>query len=56
MKCRSLFRHLVFDGGEGDGEAAFARFMGVDAHAVDPGEAARLWALSAERTGVDAFS
>jgi hypothetical protein len=25
-------------------------------HAVDPGEAARLWALSARLTGVDAFS
>ena len=27
----------------------------VRAYAVDPGEAARLWALSAELTGVDAF-
>ncbi|WP_436535667.1 oxidoreductase [Actinoplanes sp. HUAS TT8] len=28
---------------------------GVMAHAVDPGEAARLWTLSAQLTGVDAF-
>ena len=32
-----------------------ARIAGVDAHAVDPVAAARLWALSAELTGVDAF-
>ncbi len=32
-----------------------ARIRGVDAHAVDPDAAARLWALSAELTGVDAF-
>jgi NAD(P)-dependent dehydrogenase (short-subunit alcohol dehydrogenase family) len=32
-----------------------ARIRGVDAHAVDPSDAARLWALSAEMTGVDAF-
>ncbi|MFW6694469.1 oxidoreductase [Streptomyces sp. MAR4 CNX-425] len=29
---------------------------GVAAHATDPDEAARLWALSAELTGVDAFA
>ena len=29
---------------------------GVAPHATDPDQAARLWALSAERTGVDAFS
>jgi NAD(P)-dependent dehydrogenase (short-subunit alcohol dehydrogenase family) len=29
---------------------------GVRDHAVDPGQAARLWALSAELTGVDAFA
>ncbi|QFU89304.1 SDR family NAD(P)-dependent oxidoreductase [Amycolatopsis sp. YIM 10] len=29
---------------------------GVREHAVDPGEAARLWALSARLTGVDAFA
>lgn len=28
---------------------------GVSAHATDPGQAARLWALSAQLTGVDAF-
>ncbi len=32
-----------------------ARVSGVDAHAVDPVAAERLWALSAELTGVDAF-
>jgi hypothetical protein len=30
--------------------------MGVDAHAVDHDEAERLWSLSAELTGVNAFS
>lgn len=38
-----------------DPASPFARYLGVDAHAVDPDEAARLWALSAELTGVDAF-
>jgi len=28
----------------------------VDAHAIDPEQAARLWAYSAELTGVDAFA
>jgi hypothetical protein len=28
----------------------------VHGHATDPGEAARLWALSADLTGVDAFA
>src|SRR4051794_6569324 len=32
------------------------RIEGVDAHAIDPGEAERLWAVSAELTGVDAFA
>ena len=32
-----------------------ARVRGVDAHAVDPADAERLWALSAELTGLDAF-
>lgn len=32
-----------------------ARIAGVDAHAVDRAEAQRLWALSAELTGEDAF-
>ena len=39
-----------------DVDSPFARFLGVDAHAIDPGEASRLWALSAELTGVDAFA
>ncbi len=29
---------------------------GVREYAIDPGEAARLWALSAELTGIDAFA
>jgi NAD(P)-dependent dehydrogenase (short-subunit alcohol dehydrogenase family) len=33
-----------------------ARIEGVDAHAIDPEAAARLWAVSAELTGVDAFA
>ena len=33
-----------------------ARFAGVDAHAIDRDDAARLWALSAELTGVNAFA
>ncbi|KJC64332.1 SDR family NAD(P)-dependent oxidoreductase [Agreia bicolorata] len=33
-----------------------ARFAGVDAHAIDREDAARLWALSAELTGVNAFA
>ena len=33
-----------------------ARYRGVDAHAVDPASAARLWQMSAELTGVDAFA
>ncbi|MEC5192880.1 MULTISPECIES: SDR family NAD(P)-dependent oxidoreductase [unclassified Arthrobacter] len=32
-----------------------ARVRGVDAHAVDRADAARLWTLSAELTGIDAF-
>jgi NAD(P)-dependent dehydrogenase (short-subunit alcohol dehydrogenase family) len=38
-----------------DPTSPFARFIGVEAHAVDADEAARLWQLSAELTGVDAF-
>ena len=38
-----------------DPESPFARFLGVDPHATDHDEAQRLWALSAELTGVDAF-
>jgi NAD(P)-dependent dehydrogenase (short-subunit alcohol dehydrogenase family) len=33
-----------------------ARIEGVDPHAIDPDSAARLWAVSAELTGVDAFA
>jgi NAD(P)-dependent dehydrogenase (short-subunit alcohol dehydrogenase family) len=33
-----------------------ARIEGVDAHAIDPAAAARLWGVSAQLTGVDAFS
>jgi NAD(P)-dependent dehydrogenase (short-subunit alcohol dehydrogenase family) len=33
-----------------------AELSGVDAHAIDPDAAARLWAVSAELTGVDAFA
>ena len=33
-----------------------ARIEGVDAHAIDRDDAARLWAVSAELTGVDAFA
>ncbi len=41
---------------ETDPESPMARFAGVDSHAIDPDAAARLWALSAELTGVDAFA
>jgi len=37
---------------EGD---PMARFMGVSGHAIDPDEAAKLWTLSSELTGVNAF-
>ena len=33
-----------------------AEVRGVDQHAIDPDDAARLWALSAQYTGVDAFA
>ena len=33
-----------------------ARQRGVDAHAIDPDAATRLWAVSAQLTGVDAFA
>ena len=39
-----------------DVDSPFARYLGVDAHAIDPDAAARLWAMSAELTGVDAFA
>jgi NAD(P)-dependent dehydrogenase (short-subunit alcohol dehydrogenase family) len=33
-----------------------ARYRGVEAHAVDPEAAARLWSVSAEMTGINAFA
>jgi hypothetical protein len=39
-----------------DPDSPTVRIEGVDAHAVDPEAAARLWAVSAELTGVDAFA
>jgi NAD(P)-dependent dehydrogenase (short-subunit alcohol dehydrogenase family) len=33
-----------------------ASLRGVDAHAIDPEQAERLWALSAQLTGIDAFA
>lgn len=41
---------------EVDPDSPMARFAGVNPHAVDPDDAARLWELSAELTGVDAFA
>ncbi|WP_426996417.1 SDR family NAD(P)-dependent oxidoreductase [Pseudarthrobacter sp. N5] len=38
-----------------DQASPLARYQGVDAHAVDPDAAKRLWALSADMTGVNAF-
>lgn len=37
-------------------ESESPSFVGVKPHAVDPGQAERLWALSAELTGIDAFA
>ncbi|MCP2047469.1 UNVERIFIED_ORG: NAD(P)-dependent dehydrogenase (short-subunit alcohol dehydrogenase family) [Paenarthrobacter nicotinovorans] len=39
-----------------DKESPLARYQGVDAHAVDKADAKKLWALSAELTGVNAFA
>ena len=39
-----------------DPDSPFARFLGVNPHAVDTAGAARLWDLSAELTGVNAFA
>lgn len=39
-----------------DSSSPMARFFGVDAHAIDPAAAARLWDLSAELAGVNALS
>ena len=33
-----------------------SRISGVDPHAIDPGEATKLWAVSRDATGVDAFN
>jgi NAD(P)-dependent dehydrogenase (short-subunit alcohol dehydrogenase family) len=38
-----------------DPDSPMARYQGVDAHAVDRDAAARLWTMSAELTGIDAF-
>lgn len=39
-----------------DHDSPLARYVGVDAHAIDPEAATRLWRLSAELTGVNAFT
>jgi NAD(P)-dependent dehydrogenase (short-subunit alcohol dehydrogenase family) len=39
-----------------DPDSPMARFAGVNAHAVDSEGATRLWALSAQLTGIDAFA
>ena len=39
-----------------DLSAEDAELRGVDAHAIDPDDAARLWDVSAEYTGVNAFA
>jgi NAD(P)-dependent dehydrogenase (short-subunit alcohol dehydrogenase family) len=39
-----------------DLESDFARFLGVNEHAVDPESARRLWAMTAEITGINAFA
>lgn len=39
-----------------DPDSSVARFRGVNAHAVDRGDAQRLWGLSADLTGVNAFT
>ncbi|MGO4432228.1 SDR family NAD(P)-dependent oxidoreductase [Paenarthrobacter sp. RAF9] len=39
-----------------DKESPLARYQGVDAHAIDKADAARLWELSAKLTGVNAFA
>lgn len=33
-----------------------SRYSGVDPHAIDPADAAKLWAVSVEATGLDAFA
>jgi NAD(P)-dependent dehydrogenase (short-subunit alcohol dehydrogenase family) len=39
-----------------DPDSPTARYEGVNAHAIDPDTAARLWTVSAELTGVNAFA
>jgi NAD(P)-dependent dehydrogenase (short-subunit alcohol dehydrogenase family) len=39
-----------------DPDDPMKRYRGVDAHAIDPDAAARLWDVSAEMTGVNAFA
>jgi NAD(P)-dependent dehydrogenase (short-subunit alcohol dehydrogenase family) len=39
-----------------DPDSPTARIAGVNAHAIDRDDAARLWAVSAQLTGVDAFA
>ncbi|MEA2483412.1 MAG: hypothetical protein QOC55_1359 [Thermoleophilaceae bacterium] len=39
-----------------DPDDPMARYRGVDAHAIDRDDAARLWTVSAEMTGVNAFA
>jgi NAD(P)-dependent dehydrogenase (short-subunit alcohol dehydrogenase family) len=39
-----------------DAEDPMKRYRGVDAHAIDRDDAARLWDVSAEMTGVEAFA
>src|SRR3954453_18767193 len=39
-----------------DPASPMARYAGVDAHAIDPEVAERLWAVSVELTGVNAFN
>jgi hypothetical protein len=45
-------RDIAEPAGESEGELT----GGVPAYATDPGQAARLWKLSAELTGLDAFT
>lgn len=39
-----------------DKNSPLARYQGVDAHAIDKDEATKLWKVSAEMTGVNAFA
>ncbi|MFJ5954901.1 SDR family NAD(P)-dependent oxidoreductase [Paenarthrobacter sp. NPDC092416] len=38
-----------------DKDSPLARYQGVDPHAIDPADATKLWNVSAELTGVNAF-